>query len=282
MTFNRVQLQEVKKMYKQLSNKELHQHLVVNFGYKLGSTSMRIEMYKKGLKKCEILRWTEEETSFLLENYKTSGNIEIAKKLSKKGRLFDKKNVEKKMKLMSLKRTKSDISLIRNKAKKNGVYSKANFERWESKKYPEKHIKVQIGNGYPRVVIKINGKFTPYARHRFIELHGPVPKGYVVFHKDENPLNVEDENLFIQKRTGFSGDYRAKYKRNVQKYLSEINFTKILNEAPEPPVTKKKKKTQKPIERRTIAVRINEKTIINVLPGTDIEKLKQKYNTIRI
>ncbi len=282
MTFNRVQLQEVKKMYKQLSNQELHRHLVVNFGYKLASTSMRTEMYKRGLKKCEILRWTEEEASFLLENYKTSGNIEIAKKLSKKGRLFDKKNVEKKMKLMSLKRTKSDISFIRNKAKKNGVYSKANFERWESKKYPEKHIKVQVSNGYPRVMIKINGKFTPYARHRFLEIYDSVPKGYVVFHKDGNPLNIEDDNLSVQKRTGFSGDYRSKYRRNVQKYLSEENFTKTLNEVPKLPVTEKKKEIQKPVERRTIAVRINEKTVINVLPGTDIEKLKQKYNTIRI
>jgi hypothetical protein len=49
---------------------------------KIHITTFRTLKAKLGLKKCNILRWAQEETDYLLATYKTKGNREIAEYLT--------------------------------------------------------------------------------------------------------------------------------------------------------------------------------------------------------
>ena len=195
MKFTPKQKQVVIKMRKQLTNEQLFTHLVENFNYTSKFTTFRTQLYKIGLKKCDILRWTKKETQLLLDNYQTKGNIEIAKMLTTRTRKFGKKNIEKKMILLNLSRTTEQLQNIINNHKRKGTYHKANIKRWNNKRVEEGDTKVQVINGRPQVSIKVNGALKAYARHRYIELHGEIPKEVKIYFKDMNPLNVADNNL---------------------------------------------------------------------------------------
>lgn len=228
-------------------------------------SSFRTALYKLNLKKCKILRWADQETQFLLDNYATMGNIELAKNLSAKNRPFTKKNVEKKMRLMRLKRTPEMLTVIREKHKKKGVYSEGNYRRWAPKKAPEGERRVWVINGSPKVVIKINGRFIHYARYRYRELYGKIPPGHKVYHKDGNTLNVEDDNLVARPSGKFKRTlYDVPRKQNLKK-IKRIHTT-APEDPPAPPVHKPK----------GVAVRIDRKTVVYVPAGTNIEELKRK------
>src|SRR5690606_22114783 len=106
--------------------------------------------------------------------------------------------------------------------KKKGSYSEASYQKWKETKCKEGEKRIWSLNKVPKVMIKINGNFTSYPVYRYEQLHGPIPSGFKVYHKDCNPLNVEDDNLTIRKRTLNKAE-RALYKRNIQNYkLSQI------------------------------------------------------------
>ncbi len=270
----RKELKECKKLRVSLTNKELYHHIMANRSRNknaMSYTSFRTKLYKLGLKKCEILRWTETETQYLLDNYKTIGNIEIAKNLSTKERKFTKKNVEKKMKLLKIKRTRKEINYIIQKHKVKGTYSKANYKRWEQNKAKENERRVWRYNGnLARVVIKVNGKWTPYGRYRYIQLHGLPPEGHKVYFKDGNPLNVEDDNLITMPAKGLSRELRAKYRYHSDKYFRKKKDRESLS------ITEPKKQVTT-VAKQRIAVKIDRKTTIYVTPGTNIEAYKAKY-----
>ena len=271
MRFTRSQITEIKLKFNALTSRELFTHLTVNFGLKTCYTSYRTALYEKGFYKCRMLRWTLEERQFLLDNYKTCGNIELAEKLSKKGRVFTKKNIEKKIVLEKISRSPEELAFIRNKAIVNGTYSKANFERWEGMKAKEREIRVWLNSaGNPIVMIKIAGTFVPYARQRYIELPGEVPKRCKVFFKDCNFLNWSDDNLMA--KPSLNREERKRYKYHIEKYLLSQkgkDFT---------PVELPKKAVAEEPKINLISVRINDKLTVKVKPGTDVEKLKQRYN----
>lgn len=266
-----LQEKEIRLKWKTLSNDQLYNHLVENFGYQGSKTTMRTYMYDNNMKKTNMMRWTDKETQFLLDNYKTKGNTEIAKKLSKKNRVVTKKNVEKKLRLLKISRTPEEIKAIINNNVKSGIYSKANFKKWEGIKIQEGKTVIQISNGRPIVMIKINETLTPYARHRWIELNGIPEPGMRVHFKDCNPLNVEDDNLELRKGCSYSGLEIAKYNRFCREYI-------IKNKIQEEPVVSSEPKKQKDVYQGLITVRINSKTVIQVKPGTNIEALRQRYS----
>lgn len=269
MKLSGAQKTEIKKHFLKLTNRELYDHLTINFGLSTGYTSFRMALYDLGLKKCKILRWTKEETKFLLDHYKTTGNIEIAKLLSKKGRVFTTKNIQKKMILLKIKRTTQELDAIRDNHKAKGTYSEANFRKWSDVKARENERRVWICNDVPRVMIKVEGSFIQYARYRWIQLNGEVPEGYKVYHKDCNPLNVDDDNLTIRNRC-LNLEERKQYRRHIENYklslLTKDSPVIKLPAAyipPEPAIN-------------MISVKIGKMTV-KVKPGTDIDALLKRY-----
>lgn len=107
------------KNYQYLNNKQLLEEINKNrvATKKLTLTLLRIKLYNLGLKRSEKpTPWNAIEVRFLIDNYKTKGNIEIATILNKfpnKTREFNKKIVEKKMTLLNLERSTDDLSQIR-------------------------------------------------------------------------------------------------------------------------------------------------------------------------
>lgn len=267
----RAQQKEIRLKWKTLSNEQLYNHLVENFGYQGSKTTMRTYMYDNNMKKTKMMRWTEKETQFLIDNYKTKGNTEIAQKLSRKKRIVTKKNVEKKMRLLKISRTPEEIQTIIDNHVKRGVYSKANFKKWEDVKIQEGKTVIQVNNGRATVMIKVNGILTPYARYRWIELNGIPGPGMRVHFKDCNPLNVEDDNLELRKGCSYTGDEIAKYNRFCREYI-------IKNKIQEASIVSSESLKEKDIFQGLITVRINSKTVIQVKPGTNIEALRQRYS----
>ncbi len=272
------QKKEIRRKWKTLSNDQLLKHLIENFGYTGCKTTVRTFMYKNGMKKTNCLRWTPKETEYLLNNYKTKGNIEIATKLSTKKRPVTKKNVEKKMKLLKISPTiEEKLKIIQNHQKK-GTYSKANYKRWEELKIKEGDKTISVVCGRPTYLIKVNNILIPYARHRYIELNGPIEKGMRVHYKDCNPLNVSDENLEIRKGCSYSKEERLKYNRFCREYVINNKMKdKLQKSVPTSPI-----KNKPEVTKGLVTLRINEKTVIQVRPGTNIEHIKEKYGIARM
>jgi hypothetical protein len=268
---NDSQKKEINLKWQTLSNDELYKHLVVNFDYKGCSTSLRTYMYTNGMKKTNCLRWFPHETKYLLDNYQTKGNIEIAKKLSTKKRPFTKKNIQKKMRLLKISRTPAELQNIIKSHVKQGLYSKANFKNWVERKIKEGQKVVQITDGRPKVMIKSNGLLTPYARFRYEQLHGTIEKGMRVHFKDCNPLNISDENMELRKGCSYTGIERIKYDRACREYIKNKTKENPIVEQPEPEANTNQFKG-------LITVRINAKTVIQVKPGTDLNLIKERLN----
>ena len=253
------------------TSKQLFEYIMANRPEetRAGYTTFRTALYKKKLKKCNILRWTKKETNFLLENYKAIGNIQLAKELSTKRRPFTKKNVEKKIKLLKLKRTKWELRAIMDNHKNNGAYATGNANMWKTRgKAKDGERRVWLCNGSPRVVVKVDGVFVHYARHRFLELNGSINAGFKVYLKDGNPLNVDDYNL-MQAPAGSVGV--SHYKKHIKAYKQELKLKETV-EVPKPAI--------QPIKHQPngIAVRLDRKTIVYLKPGTNIEAFKKQFD----
>lgn len=132
MTFNQYQLSFIENNFDKLTSKEIFSKLVNEFHLKHQYTSFRTELYRLGFYKVEMRRWSRREKQFLLENYKKIGNKQIAKLLSTPGRKFTDKQVQKKIRLLELKRTKEDLQFIIDNHKKSGVYSEGNYKKWRN------------------------------------------------------------------------------------------------------------------------------------------------------
>ena len=269
--FTLAERKEIAKKFESLNGRELFAHMTANFPITCQYTTFRTALYNLGLYKCRMTRWTEKEVNFLLAHYKTMGNIEIAEKLSTKRRKFTKKKIEKKMRLMGLKRTRAEINGIIAGHKEKGTFHKANLERWKTIKEPEGHKHVVLCNGVPKWRIKINGMYIPYQRYRYIQLHGEIPPGYRVYHKDMDPLNIDDDNLIIRNHT-LNAAERMRYKRNIERYLRQEK-TKNEYATTAPAVAAPVLVTQ-----NVVSLRIDAKTVISVKPGTNINELREKYS----
>ena len=232
-------------------------------------TTFRTLLYKANIRRCEILRWTAEETKFLQENYATMGNMAIAEHFSTKKRKFTKRNIDKKMILMGIKRSAQELGYILEQHKKSGTYHRANKKKWADKKVQEGGRKIKMLNGKPFIAIKVNGVLVRYARYRYQQLHGKLPRNIKVYHKDMDPMNVEDDNLVAQTGRGFTEDERRSYDANCARALQYMSKQPPLDRATEEihvvPVKKK------------IPVRIDYRTVVYVAPGTNIQELRNNY-----
>lgn len=174
--------------------------------------ALRHVCIRLGLAKQIQIRWSKEDIQFLLDNYKIKGNVEIAEILTKKGRSFRlingkkvvrkfvPKNIEKKMNLFGLERTKEDLDYIikHNReigkgycwTKEKNVYTEGIKQVFE-----EGEIRIWHTGEYKTQYIKINGRFTQYSRYLYRKHYGSIPKGHKIRFKDGNTLNCVIENL---------------------------------------------------------------------------------------
>lgn len=76
---------------------------------------VRDKCYELGLKKMEMEYWTDEQVQFLIDNYKTIGDVELAEIFQEKFpkvKKWTKSHFSKKRKYLKLNRTKEDIKAI--------------------------------------------------------------------------------------------------------------------------------------------------------------------------
>lgn len=208
----------------------------------IGLSALRHQCKRLGLKRSIQIRWSSQDIRFLLKNYQKTGNVELAELLTMRHktyrkingkricRQFTKKHVEKKIKLLKLKRTPEELSKIRERNIESGRVKVITSENnhWSMgirKVAPDEDVRVWICNGKPTRKIKIKGKFIPYTRwfyHNFIE---PVPANQKIYHKDLDSINDEPENL---EKKQFSGISLADYNRALPLIRTRIkNHFKI-------------------------------------------------------
>lgn len=221
----------IKKNFRILTAKQITEHINSLRKRKVQLHSVRMKMYDLGCRQSIPVEWTPEETSILLANYQTTGNLEIVKMLNslpKPSRIFNAKVIWKKMKLLKIHRTKDELTLIRNGNKARHCYpGRVHFQ-------PIGHKVIwKLTNGTKRWYIKNDKKkYVWYSVWLWESIHGPVPKGFIVTFKDRKPLNCVPENLeLITKAEHSRRNNNSKLPPEFRKSISLINkINKLLRE----------------------------------------------------
>lgn len=195
ITFTKDELQYIRDHYEYTTNADMARHL----GRK--QTLVRTNMYAMGLYRQELEYWTEEQAAYLRENFRTMGDTEIAEYFDEKyakEKGWTKKHIEKKRRQLRLKRTKAEIKAIHQRNVDMGKFSQCAIKRWEKTgQAAEGTIRYWNANNSKKTfpVIKVGGKWIHYARYRWEQLHGPLPKGFNIVFLDGNQYNLDDNNL---------------------------------------------------------------------------------------
>lgn len=146
-------------------------------------------------------KWTEEQITFLKENYKTIGDTELEEIFNSKWKGFTKKGIEKKRTLLKLKRTKIQLQKIRVRNRSRGVWKNNGNNRWENAEQNP------IGYRYfceskKYVIIKTKNGYEPYHRYLWEKHHGNIPKDHSVCFKkdaDKRYFTINDLRLIPKK-----------------------------------------------------------------------------------
>lgn len=113
-------------------HKKTNQQLADHLGLKL--TKTRMVLYDLGLKRMELEYWTDEQTEFLLANYKEIGDVELAEIFNSKwikNKGWTGKHIEKKRRYLKLKRTAVELENIFFRNLESGRFKICNQKRWE-------------------------------------------------------------------------------------------------------------------------------------------------------
>lgn len=265
-TLTKDELDFLRANFRKLTNAEQLKHLNAN---RSEAMQIRITMFRKLKAKHNLLKytmpdWSEHKLNYLKDHYAFMGNVEIAEILGLK-----EKQVEKKMQLLGLKRTPEMLKSIFDRNKKSGRLAVANKKRWEKTGVHQEGARIirKQHDGVLNEYIKINGLFTPYARYAYELAFGILPKNYIVLHHDCNRLNNELNNLYALPRTGLKAALRARYAQHDFKNL--MLYKQGAKPVAAPTVTK-------PLTPCGIPVRIDNKTVVYVRPGTNVEQLKAR------
>jgi len=96
-------------------------------------TVVRTKCYKLGLKHMEMEYWTKEQVDYLIANYKTTGDVELAEYFNThwpKNKGWTKKHIEKKRRYLKLKRTEKEIERIHDRNVANGRFAMCPHLAW--------------------------------------------------------------------------------------------------------------------------------------------------------
>lgn len=188
------QIDFIKANHSKMSNKKLADSL----GLKV--TTVRTRCYEMGLYKMRLEYWTNEQVEFLKLHYDYIGDTELAQLFETrwpKDKGWSKKHIEKKRRYLGLKRTKNQIDDIRKRNTEAGMYAVCNKKRWIATGVtPLGKIKIwNYKSGRKFKVIKTEDGFIRYAPFLYKQHYGEVPDGMVIRFKDNDPMNVNIENL---------------------------------------------------------------------------------------
>lgn len=197
----KIELTTEMKAYLRLNyDHQTNAQLAKALGLKL--TKCREFLYSLGLQRMKLEYWTDEQIKFLVDNYQMLGDTEIADLFNnqyQKEKGWSKKHIEKKRRQLKLKRTKEQIANIREDWRLKGLYKESNRKMWLTRGVStEGTIRYQNLGGRSIPMVKVDGKFIHYARHRWIELHGDIQTGMNVCFIDNNPQNMADDNLYLR------------------------------------------------------------------------------------
>lgn len=272
----------LKQNFYKLTNKQLREHINKFRAAKnqLSCHAFRERCYRMGLQRGIQIRWNKADTKKLRSWYKIMGNMQIAELLNLYGtssrkingkivmRIFNKKHIEKKLRLLGLKRLKEQIKNIRNDHRLCGNIRDitSNDNLWtRGILIAAKEGETRVWNG--RRVIKTAGKFIPYTRWFYEKCLGPVPDDMIVFHIDMDSLNDDLFNLEVRRKRRLGiYDYRSALmlieKRLQKEQEKASNNWKIF-------LTQERAFVMKEINRLTkIKNNIEKKLVIKNKPGT--------------
>jgi hypothetical protein len=198
--FTAEQKQFLKDNYLQMTNKEL----AASLGLK--QTVVRMQLYKMGCKKYNKQHWTNEQVEFLIANYKTIGDAEIAD-------IFDvqyykvggwsRKHIEKKRRYLLLKRTKEERDKIREHNKQRGCWKFAwSYSTENQAPIGEKRVAFQGNLAIVRIKT-VNG-FVNYSRWLWEQKKGKIPEGMKVriMSDDRIDFTIDDLQLITTAENG--------------------------------------------------------------------------------
>lgn len=180
----------IKNNYQHYTNQQLAERM----GCKL--TVLRNYLYKNQMKRIEMEYWTPEMVEYLIKNYKSIGDTELAKIFQKKypkNKPWTKKHIEKKRRYLNLKRSKYIQKKIHQRNVDNGCGKVASKKRWLKTGFNTYGTVVNWNN---RLFIKTKKGYMLYARYVFEQNYGLLSSNENVFHIDGNPLNCEPSNLY--------------------------------------------------------------------------------------
>lgn len=171
----------------------------------LGLTTVRTQCYRLGLKRMELEYWTDKQIIFLIKNYKKIGDVELAEIFNKKWykeKGWTNKHIEKKRRYLKLKRTDAEKEAIQQRNVDNGRFLMCPVKRWattgQAKEGEIRMWREQSGRFVPR--IKTNGRFIHWNRWAWEQNYGPIPEGMSVCFKDDDPTNMDPDNLILLTR----------------------------------------------------------------------------------
>ena len=174
--------QFLKDNFETMSNKELSDH----FGLKI--QTLRPILYGLGLYRMKLEFWTSEQIKFLKENFKTIGDLELAKIFEEKwpkNKKWTLKHIEKKRKYLKLKRTKKELSEIKERNVLSGCW--LTHKTWKTRGESEigtiKIWKTTLGLYFP--VIKTESGFVHYYRWLWVKNYGEIKSDELVVPKLE-------------------------------------------------------------------------------------------------
>jgi len=218
----------LKENINKLTNQQLLDAINAKRSKPVGYSAMRHQFIRMGILRQIQIRWSQEDVNYLKKHFRKKGNVELAILLTKRKktfrvidgkrvyRQFNKKHVEKKLKLLKLKRTPEEVSAIKKRNIEIGltpvITSSDNYwSRGVRQKSKDGDIKIwKRQDGKLIRVIKVDGKFTPYSRWFYHNFISPVPAGMNVFHIDLDPLNDDPENLELRNKKGVNREDRKR------------------------------------------------------------------------
>ena len=266
--YTKAEIAFIKSYYSKIPNTDILKQVNTMRLCPVNMSALRHQMRRmKLIKGVRLIHWTAEQTAFLVANYETVGNIEIAKKLNKmklSARKFDKKHVEKKMNLLGIKRTDESLLFIKENHKKAGRYPGRVFAQ------PEGFVNIRIMNGIPHPHVKKGSFFIKKAREVYKDNIGVIPAGHMVHFKDLDTLNLSPSNLFVKKVGDLTFAEKTKMLQIGKANIERLNRPAVKEiEYVRPDIAKADQK---------IKVEINARLTLYVKPGTDINVLRAKYN----
>lgn len=146
------------------------------------------------------MRFTPEMIEILKTYYPSEGSSGVIKRIySISGHTYNPLSIRDKAKKLKIKGFNPSHFSKGHRPKHTGKNIK--ITPYERKKTPEGTIVTRSKKGIITLFIKLNGIYTPYARHIYISHYGEYPKNQIIHYLNGDRTDVRIENLALEPRT---------------------------------------------------------------------------------